>query len=209
VKGRSPEFIAVPLVAGILGVLFLVFLAAVFGLAAWLALGLALLVAIAAVLFAVGGSRRAASRDPIRLVAVDDGVYRVLVVADGGCSSTELGAELARHAAGRPTEALVVAPAIGSRLAGWTGDESSYDAAREHLSETLAALHTLGVPATGHVGALDPLQAADDGLRQFAADEVLFAVASEGTPDGLEHDLVERARRRLPVRVEQLSVERH
>ena len=207
-KSKSAEFIAVPLVAGILGMLFLVFIAAVFGLAAWLTVGLAFVLILAVVLFAIGRSRVAARQDPVRLIAIDDDVFRVLVVADGGCSSTELGAQLAEHAAGRPTEALVVAPAVGSRLAGWTGDESSYDAAREHLDATLEALRSLGVPATGRIGSHDPLQAADDGLREFAADEVLFAVAPGGESDWLEHDLVERARERLPVRVEQLSVAR-
>lgn len=195
---RSPEFIAVPLVAGILGVLFLVFIAAVAGLGLWLILGLALLGVLAVVAFAIVRSRRLTPVDRVAQVSVDDDVFRVLVVAAGDCSSSELGDQLARHAEGRETQALVVAPVAASRLATLTGDEGSYDTAREHLEATVAALNSLGVSAQGRVGSHDPLQAAVDGLREFAADEVLFAIA----PDG---DFLERARRRLPVAVHQVT----
>ena len=49
----------------------------------------------------------------------------------------------------------------------------------------------------GEVGAADPLQTADDGLRQFPADEIVFAV----TTDDEDRDLLARAAERYAVPV--------
>ena len=62
----------------------------------------------------------------------------------------------------------MIAPAIGSRLARWTGDESAHADARQHLDDTVTSLARAGITARGETGADDPLQAADDGLREFA-----------------------------------------
>ena len=43
----------------------------------------------------------------------------------------------------------------------------------------LGALRELRVRASGRVGSHDPLQAADDGLREFRADEIVFAVRAK------------------------------
>ena len=71
--------------------------------------------------------------------------YRVLVIADESCVEPSFAAELSDHAGGRTIEALVIAPAIGSRLARWTGDESQYVDARKHLDDTVAALAAAGI----------------------------------------------------------------
>ena len=47
------------------------------------------------------------------------------------------------------------------------------------------------------MGAADPLQTADDGLRQFPADEIVFAV----TTDDEDRDLLARAAERYAVPV--------
>ena len=95
----------------------------------------------------------------------------------------------------------MIAPAIGSWLSRWTGDESQFADARTHLDETVAALAAAGITARGETGADDPLQAADDGLREFPAHEIVF-VTKPGTRHRLGRaGVVEAARKRYSVPV--------
>jgi GABA permease len=135
---------------------------------------------------------------------VDDGVHRVLLLVDAACSASDV----QRLVSGGPTEVFVVAPAVSSRLDRWTGDEHAYASADDHLEQTLGALRGVGVEARGHVGAHDPLQAADDGLREFPADELVFALAGEGGSAWLENGVVETARDRYTVPVRSLALGR-
>lgn len=61
------------------------------------------------------------------------------------------------------------------------------------------------MPASGRVGARDPLQAADDGLREFSAGEILFVVRPSGNTSWLEDGVVQQARDRYPIPVTELS----
>jgi hypothetical protein len=202
-----PEFIAVPLVVLLLGLVFVILWAADAGLGAWLAVGGVLLVLL--VVGAVVAVRR--PRGPAALedatgfdggaAPVDDDVHRVLLLVDASCSASDV----QRLVSGQPTEVFVVAPALSSRLDRWTGDEQAYTSAEEHLEQTLGALRGVGLEARGHVGAHDPLQAADDGLREFAADEVVFALAGEQGTAWLENGVVDAARDRYSVPVRRLE----
>ena len=152
---KRKEFIAIPLVLVILGVIFIGFAAAAVGLWAWLLVGAVALVVCGFLVLRVGESHRhPLDRDaPPVLRSVDDGsVHRVLVVADGVCTPDGLRAAIDEHAAGQPAEAFVVAPALGSRLDRWTGDQQGYDDAAQHLDGTLRALEQIGVPAQGRIG---------------------------------------------------------
>jgi len=192
VKGDRYEFAAIPLVAGILGVIFLVFAGAVLGLAWFVTLAFALIVVAATLtyVFTRGRSRLSPPETPIAAAhAAGDGVHRLLVVTNS-CSASALAEQLAARSAGRPSEAFVIAPRTASRLAQLTGDESAYTDAHAHLDHALAALAAAGVTAKGQVGPADPLQALDDGLREFPADEVVFAASG----DGFEPRLLEAAR---------------
>lgn len=115
-------------------------------------------------------------------------------------------APLTAHAAGRPLEAFVVVPVLASRLARWTSDESAYRGAQERLDATLASLTDSGIEAHGEIGPHDPLQAADDGLREFAADEILFATRPEDSANWLEEGVVDQARTRYELPVAHLVV---
>ena len=196
------EFGAVPLVLGMMIVLFALFIAAATGLWAWLLVG-AVLVAAAAIAIAVYAGRRdyARSHDAPTLESTDDGVHRVLVIAGGSCTSQEFCDRILHRAAGRPTRAYVITPAEGSGLAKWTGDESGYAGAERDLEATLAALATIGIEAQGRVGAFDPIQAADDGLREFPAEELVFATGSDGA------DVVDLARERYDLHVAHVVVD--
>ena len=205
-KRYMPEFVAVPLVVALLGLTFVILWAADAGVGAWLAVGAVLLVLM--VVAAVVAMRRprgsAAIEDSTAFeggaVRVDDGVHRVLLVVDATCTTSDLEQLAGEHAP--RTSVFVVAPAVSSRLARWTGDEQAYASADEHLEAAVDALSELGCEARGHVGAHDPLQAADDGLREFPADEILFVLAGEHGTTWLEDGVVDLARDRyaLPVR---------
>jgi GABA permease len=209
-KGDRTEFAAIPLVAGILGVLFTIFIASVYGLGSWLTLGVAFVVVAGVVVYGLTRSRRNSPPPDAPTTGTadfDDGIYRVLVVAHDSCPSDTLGTQVAGRAAGRPAGVLVVAPVAGSRLLRWTGDEAAYAGAKTRLDVTLAALNGVGVEARGRIGARDPLQAADDGLREFAADEVVFASAPVTDAGWLTSGVVERARDRYGVPVTHVVVE--
>jgi hypothetical protein len=210
------ELMAIPIVAVLFGIGLVLFIASTKGVWAWLFVGAAGLV-LAAVLIA-----RYARRNPHPVAATPaptvtpaaapagagaDTTYRVLVIADESCVEPSFAAELVNHAGGRRIEALVIAPAIGSRLARWTGDESQYVDARKHLDDTVAALAAAGITATGETGADDPLQAADDGVREFGPSEIVFITKAGTGTDWVERGVVETAtvRYSVPVTHRELS----
>jgi hypothetical protein len=129
------------------------------------------------------------------------------VIVDDDATSPAFRAQLLDGAGGRPTQAFVVAPALSSRLARWTGDQAAYDDATMRLNETVEAFAATGVDAHGHIGANDPLQAADDGLREFQADAIVFATHPEGRANWLEEGVVETARNRCSVPVTHVVVD--
>ena len=150
----------------------------------------------------------AASAPPPETLAADpaDHTFRVLVIADESCVDPGFPAQLAAHADGRTIEALVVAPAIGSWLARWTGDESAHVDARKHLDDTVTALGRAGITAMGETGADDPIQAADDGLREFAANEIVFVTKSGTSTDWVEKGVIETATKRYAIPVTHIAL---
>ncbi len=212
-RETAREFGAIPIVLAVLGWGGLLLLAALAGWQAWILLGIATFGAALILVWIYAQRHR---HPPVESApptghpgAGPPGVYRVLVVADETCASDTLGERLRDHAAGRDTEALVVAPALGSRLARWTGDEKAYVEATDRLAAAVQSLERGGVKATGHVGSHDPLQAADDGLREFQADEVVFVTRAEDDANWLEEGVVDSARSRYAVPVSHIVVRRN
>jgi hypothetical protein len=205
----SREFAAVPMIIALLGFLGLLMLAFTVGAWAWILLGV-FTVAAGAFLTWWYASRHphpGAEAAPPPAPSPDDGVFRVLVVADADCSAEALRQELASRLGSGPASALVIAPALSSRVGRWTGDEHAYSDAEGHLGSTLDALRSIGVQAEGHVGPHDPIQAADDGLRQFAADLLVFTTGPAEGANRLERDLLQVARDRYQVPVVQIVAE--
>lgn len=203
---RSREFAAIPLIVALLGFVGLIVLAAYTGPWAWFLLVAFTVVAAGFLLWwyskrhphpAVGDAPRAAQ--------IEDGTYRILVIADERCSSNALRNEIDSRSAGRPIRALVIAPALSSRLDRLTGDEQAYEAAEDHLSAMLDLLKHLGIDAEGRIGPHDPIQAADDGLREFPADLVVFAARREDEANRLEQDLAKVASDRYDIPVAQIG----
>jgi len=92
---------------------------------------------------------------------------------------------------------LVVAPARSGVLARWTDDleQSRFDSQRT-LAVSLATLAAAGVEAEGRVGDGDPLRAAEDALRSYAAAEVVV-VAAAGSHERQIAELERRLERPL------------
>ena len=116
---------------------------------------------------------------------------KVLIVALEAVTATEVSG----------TDALVVAPALNSRLRRWLSDEDEARRRAERLVEAFVELlERSGVHAEGRVGDADPLLAIADALPTFPADEIVIA----GRPAGLREldNLVSRMRERfaLPIR---------
>jgi hypothetical protein len=112
-----------------------------------------------------------------------------------------------RRAAG-DAEVLVVTPALNSRLRHWTSDEDrARGEAQARLDTSLAALRDAGVDARGQVGDDDPLQAIEDALRAFPADEIVLSTHPPGRSNWLEHGLVENARERWPCPITHVVVD--
>jgi hypothetical protein len=217
VKNNSTrvELMAIPIVAVLFGIGLVLFVASVRGVWAWLFVGVAgvLLVALLVARLAKRNPHPVSTMPapPVAVATPEqagaNGPYRILVIADESCVGPAFSSELAAHAGGRSIEALVIAPAIGSRLSRWTGDESQFADARTHLDETVAALAGAGISARGETGADDPLQAADDGLREFPAHEVVFVTKSGTDTDWVEQGVVEAAKKRYQLPVTHIALD--
>ncbi len=105
-------------------------------------------------------------------------------------------------------EVLVVTPALNSPLKHWVSDEDQARAdAQERLNASIAKLADAGVQARGEVGDGDPLQAMEDALRTFGADEIIISTHPEGRSNWLERGIVEKARERFAVPITHVVVD--
>jgi GABA permease len=132
---------------------------------------------------------------------------RILVVANETVAGRALRGEVVRRA-GRGADVLVVCPALNSPLRHWASDEDGARAkAERRLGESLAALASAGVEARGEVGDADPVQAMDDALRTFGADEIVISTHPPGRSNWLEKEVIERARGHYPVPITHVVVD--
>ena len=139
-----------------------------------------------------------------------EGERRILVVANEtveGRPLLERIKQLASASEGS-SRVLVVSPALNSPLRHLASDEdAARAAAKERLDRSLGALERNGVRAEGQVGDGDPLQAIEDALRTFGADEVLISTHPEGRSNWLERGVVEHARERFAVPIHHVVVD--
>lgn len=209
-ESNRTELAAIPIVLALLGILFAIMLLAELGTWGWILFAVVGIVALAAIALVIGRRHPHPSdldAPVVRAPGGRDGTFRVLVVSDGSTTSQAFHDEVVSHAEGRPLEVLVVAPALGSRLSHWTGDDQARHEAQGNLERTVEALTAAGVGARGEVGADDPIQAADDALREFPADEVVFATHPETAATWKERGVVETARTRYQLPVSHVVVD--
>jgi hypothetical protein len=134
--------------------------------------------------------------------------HRILVVANETVGGDELLTILQRKAAGARERVLVVCPALNSQVRTWASDEDgARAAAQDRLDASLARLRGLGVQAEGEVGDGDPLQAIEDALRTFGADEIVISTHPEGRSNWLERNVVGNARERFDVPITHVVVD--
>jgi hypothetical protein len=139
---------------------------------------------------------------------VATGTKKVLVVANETVAGRALRGEVVHRTAGGEAEVLVVSPALNSRIRHWTSDEDrAREQAQERLDRSLAALAEEGVGARGQVGDDDPMQAIDDALRTFGADEIIISTHPPGRSNWLEREVIVRARERFDLPITHVVVD--
>jgi hypothetical protein len=131
-----------------------------------------------------------------------DDERRVLVVANETVGGSRLFDEIRERTEGQRSQVLVLSPALNSALKHWVSDEDgARAAAKQRLDASLARLRDAGIAARGEIGDADPLQAIEDSLRTFGADEIIISTHPPERSNWLERGVVDKARERFPVPV--------
>ena len=170
----------------------------------WAALAVFVVLAIGVAFYVKGEPK--SPPEPVSSRA-GEGRRRILVVANETVAGRALRGEVVRRA-GDDADVLVVCPALNSPLRHWASDEDGARAeAERRLSESLAALAAAGVKARGEIGDADPVQAIDDALRTFGADEIVISTHPPGRSNWLEKGVIERARERCDVSISHVVVD--
>jgi uncharacterized membrane protein len=137
-----------------------------------------------------------------------DGRKKVLVVANETVAGRALRGEVLHRTRDTDADVLVVCPALNSRIRHWTSDEDrAREQAQERLERSLAALAEQGVEARGQVGDDDPMQAIEDALRTFGADEIIISTHPPGRSNWLEREVIVRARERFDLPITHVVVD--
>jgi hypothetical protein len=132
---------------------------------------------------------------------------KLLVVATAQVETGLLRDALREHAGG-DADIRVVAPASDVSPLQWLASDE--DAAREKAAGIASATAQTVEPEAARteteVGDTDPVQAIEDALRTFPADEVLVVTRPDDDAGWLEQDAAEAARERFGVPVTRLTV---
>ena len=174
----------------------------------WLGVAVFVLLTAAAVwLWVRSRSQEPPRRESIPSRSAED-EHRILVIANETVGGAELLAILKRKAEGVNERLLVVCPALNSQVRHWASDEDdARSAAQKRLDRSLARLHEEGILAGGEVGDSDPVQAMEDALRTFGADEIVISTHPEGRSNWLERNVVGNARERFDVPITHIVVD--
>lgn len=128
---------------------------------------------------------------------------RILVVTTAAAPEAEVESVVRAHA-GEDAEVYVIAPASKiSRLDRLTNAEDDARADAAERAES-AAEEVPGEQVEAHVGDVDPLQAIEDALRMFPAEEIVVLTAPDEEATWLESGLGDEARARFSVPVTHL-----
>jgi hypothetical protein len=152
-----------------------------------------------------------AGSDPVGLAPlVTDGRRRLLVVADVGCQGADSCPAILTWIGTAPdANVLVIAPAIVAPLHHLMDDDARERAAAgRRLDEIIGILAERGVRARGMVGADVPLEAIEDALTSFPADEILLLAPPPEHAAWSERDLADLARRTFGRPVTHIPVAR-
>jgi hypothetical protein len=156
-------------------------------------------VAAAVVYLKQGRAQRQLRTAPAHIGGEND--RRVLVLSTAAITDNSLADEIARATNGYRAQVLVVCPASPTRLRHLTSDlDAARAQAQERLEQSLNHLGTAGIHAQGEIGDDDPLQAIEDALRSFGADEIIITTPPEPSST-IDPEIVRATRERfaLPV----------
>jgi broad specificity polyphosphatase/5'/3'-nucleotidase SurE len=128
---------------------------------------------------------------------------RILLVTTAAAPSAEVDAVVQAHA-GKDAEVYVVAPA--SKISWLDRLTNAEDDARDDAAERAEAASdaTPSDNVEAHVGDVQPLQAIEDALRTFPADEIVVLMAPDEKASWLELGLGEDAEERFSIPVTHL-----
>jgi len=172
-------------------------------------LGLAVFVVLSAIVvffYFRGGERRKRTVAPRHRGGDDE--RRILVIANETVGGETLRNTIRERSWGYRAQILVVTPALNSPLKHWTSDEDeARSAAQDRLDRSLARLREAGIDARGEIGDGEPLQAIEDALRTFGADEIIISTHPEGRSNWLERGVVSGARERFVVPITHVVVD--
>ncbi len=182
-------------------------LAAAFG-GVWAGVSVFAVLSVAGVAWFLNRNRHLDPPGPVESRTTPADVHHVLVVANETVAGRKLHEAVRRAADGKPSRVLVVSPALNSPLRHFVSDEDkARGAAQERLDRSLHALAGAGIDARGEVGDADPLQAIEDSLRTFGADEIIISTHPEGRSNWMEKGVVSGAQQRFTVPITHVVVD--
>jgi len=122
---------------------------------------------------------------------------KVLVLA-----SEPISGDVVRQAIGsdraEDAEVLVVAPALNSKLRFLASDpDAAIERAEEVQDESVQRMNEDGLDAAGDTGESDPIQAIQDALATFPAEEIVLCTHAAGKRNWLEEGVVDEAQERF------------
>ena len=135
--------------------------------------------------------------------------HRILVVANETLSGAALRDEISQRGHRRRGAAEGRVP--GAQQQDQALDQRGGRSARARRAAPAGAARRRcdgeGFDADGDIGDDDPVQAMEDALRRFPADEVIISTHPPGRSNWLERDVVERARERFDIPVTHVVVD--
>lgn len=174
----------------------------------WVGVGVFVALTLAAIYFALLRDRRELPPRVAPTLPHPATERRILVIANETVAGDALRETIREKSKGADASVLVVVPAQPSPLQHLASDDDpSRREAQERLDASLARLRTAGLSARGEVGDPDPLQAIEDALRTFGADEIVISTHPEGRSHWLERGVVSRARERFAVPITHVVVD--
>jgi nucleotide-binding universal stress UspA family protein len=174
----------------------------------WAGLAVFAALTLAGLVYVAGARRSEAPRQQVPLRQGTANERRILVIANETVGGGPLREEIRQRSEGYDEHILVVCPALNSPLRHWASDEDDARVkAQERLSASLARLQEAGIDAKGEVGDAEPLQAMEDALRLFGADEIIISTHPEGRSHWLERGIVDAARERFAVPITHVVVD--
>jgi hypothetical protein len=128
---------------------------------------------------------------------------RILVVATAPLEEDALRKRVREHAGMDDVEVRVIAPAVELSPLEWlaSDEDEARDAAAGVAREAKQAVQPAANRVETEVGDTDPLQAIEDALRRFPADEVIMVTRPEDEARWLEEGTADEARERFRVPV--------